>query len=184
MANHGYSPASYSGSHTPIFPSDAGGHDPFAPGTHFFHTDFLPISPADNQEPDPNATAHLIAIDEEKRRRNTAASARFRLKKKEREQALEKTATEMSDRVRELEQKVGQLELENRWLRGLIVERRKKMIAAADDEDEGEETDSATVRKKSVGTVGSGKKKSGRKESKDADVDRSPRKRNDGVGTN
>lgn len=123
----------------------------------------------------------MLAIEEEKRRRNTAASARFRMKKKEREQALEKTASEMTDRVRELEQKVGQLELENRWLRGLIVERRRKMTAG----DPAEEADDASgTSSRTTGVIGSGKKKGGRKGSKDVDVERSPRKRTDGVGTN
>jgi hypothetical protein len=177
MANQGYPPTSYSGSHAPIFPADAPGgpNDPYPPGTHFFHTDFLPISPSETQEPDPATTAHLLAIEEEKRRRNTAASARFRLKKKEREQALEKTAQEMTERVRELEQRVGQLELENKWLRGLIVERRRKMSSHT-DEEEGE---SSSVRRKS----GEGRKKSAKKGSKDIEQERNPRKRNDGVGT-
>ena len=63
------------------------------------------------------------AADEDKRRRNTAASARFRVKKKQREQALEKTAKEMMDRADALESKVTQLEMENKWLRNLIVEK-------------------------------------------------------------
>jgi hypothetical protein len=177
MANQGYPPTSYSGSHTPIFPSDAPGgpNDPFPQGTHFFHTDFLPISPSDSQEHDPATTAHLIAIEEEKRRRNTAASARFRMKKKEREHALEKTAQDMTDRVRQLEQTVGRLELENKWLRGLIVERRRKLSGHG---EEGEGAGSAVSRKS-----GEGKKKGGRKGSKDVEQERSPRKRNDGVGT-
>jgi hypothetical protein len=183
MANQGYPPTSYSGNHTPIFPADTPNHnDPYPPGTHFFHTDFLPISPSDSQDPDPTTTAHLLAIEEEKRRRNTAASARFRMKKKEREQALEKTATEMTDKVRELEQKVGQLELENRWLRGLIVERRRKM---SNGEEETEDATGASSRKGSLlGGAADGRRKSGKKGSKDVDVERSPRKRNDGVGTN
>jgi hypothetical protein len=64
-----------------------------------------------------------VAAEEDKRRRNTAASARFRVKKKQREQALEKTAKEMSDRVSALEAKIGQLETENAWLKGLITEK-------------------------------------------------------------
>lgn len=63
------------------------------------------------------------AAEEDKRRRNTAASARFRVKKKQREQALEKTAKEMSDKANRLEQKVQQLETENAWLKGLITEK-------------------------------------------------------------
>lgn len=63
------------------------------------------------------------AAEEDKRRRNTAASARFRVKKKQREQALEKTAKEMTDRVSVLETRIQQLETENTWLKGLITEK-------------------------------------------------------------
>jgi hypothetical protein len=63
------------------------------------------------------------AAEEDKRRRNTAASARFRIKKKQREQALEKSAKEMSDKVSALESKVQQLEMENKWLKNLLVEK-------------------------------------------------------------
>ncbi|TFK53561.1 hypothetical protein OE88DRAFT_1655731 [Heliocybe sulcata] len=58
---------------------------------------------------------------EDKRRRNTAASARFRLKKKEREQALEKKAKELEMRVTELERECEGLRRENGWLKGLVV---------------------------------------------------------------
>lgn len=63
------------------------------------------------------------AAEEEKRKRNTAASARFRIKKKQREQALEKSAKEMTDKVTGLENKVSQLETENKWLKNLLVEK-------------------------------------------------------------
>ncbi|KAF1940811.1 bZIP transcription factor-like protein [Clathrospora elynae] len=63
------------------------------------------------------------AAEEDKRRRNTAASARFRVKKKQREQALEKSAKDMLDKVTRLESKVQQLETENAWLKGLITEK-------------------------------------------------------------
>jgi hypothetical protein len=58
---------------------------------------------------------------EDKRRRNTAASARFRLKKKEREAALEKTSKELEIRVNELERECEGLRRENGWLKGLVV---------------------------------------------------------------
>ena len=64
-----------------------------------------------------------MAAEEDKRRRNTAASARFRVKKKQREQALEKQAKEMTNRLQHLEGKVKQLEIENNWLKGLITDR-------------------------------------------------------------
>jgi hypothetical protein len=63
-----------------------------------------------------------FAAEEDKRRRNTAASARFRVKKKQREQALEKSAKEASDKVLRLESRVKELEMENRWLKSLITE--------------------------------------------------------------
>lgn len=63
------------------------------------------------------------AAEEDKRRRNTAASARFRVKKKQREQALEKSAKEMTDKVSNLESKVSQLETENKWLKNLLVDK-------------------------------------------------------------
>ncbi|KAK8180364.1 uncharacterized protein BKA78DRAFT_239499, partial [Phyllosticta capitalensis] len=64
-----------------------------------------------------------LAAEEDKRRRNTAASARFRIKKKQREQQLEKTAKEMTDKVSSLESRIAQLEMENKWLKGLITEK-------------------------------------------------------------
>lgn len=61
--------------------------------------------------------------EEDKRRRNTAASARFRVKKKMREAALERTVKDTNDKNDILEARVSQLELENHWLRGLIMEK-------------------------------------------------------------
>lgn len=58
--------------------------------------------------------------EEDKRRRNTAASARFRIKKKQREQALQESNKAILDRNAQLEQRVKELELENKWLRSLI----------------------------------------------------------------
>jgi len=63
------------------------------------------------------------AAEEDKRRRNTAASARFRVKKKMREQALERTVKDTNEKNSALEARVSQLELENHWLRGLIMEK-------------------------------------------------------------
>ena len=55
------------------------------------------------------------------------------MKKKQREQALEKTAKEMTDRADVLEAKITELEKENKWLRSLIVE---KSAAGKDDVSE------------------------------------------------
>ena len=64
-----------------------------------------------------------LAAEEDKRRRNTAASARFRVKKKQREVALEHTVKEVSDKNAELQEKLNRLEMENKWLKDLIVEK-------------------------------------------------------------
>lgn len=64
-----------------------------------------------------------MAAEEDKRRRNTAASARFRIKKKAREQALERREKELSDEVTALKNRITHLETENKWLRGLVMEK-------------------------------------------------------------
>ncbi|KAI1165842.1 hypothetical protein F5B18DRAFT_608915 [Nemania serpens] len=64
-----------------------------------------------------------LAAEEDKRRRNTAASARFRVKKKAREQALEKREKDLSDKVSALESRISSLETENKWLRELVMEK-------------------------------------------------------------
>jgi len=64
-----------------------------------------------------------LAAEEDKRKRNTAASARFRIKKKQREQALEKSAKEMTEKVTALENRINALETENKWLKGLVTEK-------------------------------------------------------------
>lgn len=83
--------------------------------------------------------ASRVAAEEDKRRRNTAASARFRVKKKQREQALEKSAKEMSDKVSQLESKITQLETENQWLKKLILEKSDSSSSKKDvsDKDNG-----------------------------------------------
>ncbi|RKF58902.1 putative regulatory protein cys-3 [Erysiphe neolycopersici] len=63
------------------------------------------------------------SAEEDKRRRNTAASARFRIKKKQREQALERNAKEMSDKISKLEGHIKMLETENKWLKDLITDK-------------------------------------------------------------
>ncbi|CAK4008650.1 Regulatory cys-3 [Lecanosticta acicola] len=103
--------------------------------------------------------ASRLAAEEDKRRRNTAASARFRVKKKQREQALEKQAKDMSDKVSLLEGKVQQLEMENKWLKELITEKSdvKTLDAALNLKREKEsEERSSENRTDGVGTVGMG----------------------------
>ncbi|KAL2076255.1 hypothetical protein VTL71DRAFT_1198 [Oculimacula yallundae] len=95
------------------------------------------------------------AAEEDKRRRNTAASARFRVKKKQREQALERSAKDMSDKVAALEGRINQLETENKWLKNLITERNesKEDIAGLWKKYNAENAErKASERKDGVGT--------------------------------
>ena len=75
----------------------------------------------ESPESDDKQSATPLTAAEDKRRRNTAASARFRLKKKEREAALERKAKELEVRVGELEKECEALRRENGWLKGLVV---------------------------------------------------------------
>lgn len=59
-----------------------------------------------------------------KRLRNTAASARFRAKKKQRQTQLETSAREKKEKLEALEKRIQDLEEENKWLKALIVEKR------------------------------------------------------------
>ena len=101
-----------------------------------------------------------LAAEEDKRRRNTAASARFRVKKKQREQALERTVKEVNDRNTALEAKINHLETENKWLKNLITEKNgkqtKEEMAEAYQkfrtESEERETSIGIDRKDGVGT--------------------------------
>jgi len=67
------------------------------------------------------ANGEIISHEEDKRRRNTEASARFRLKKKEREQAVERKKQELEDRCARLERENHGLRKENTWLKALLV---------------------------------------------------------------
>lgn len=81
----------------------------------------IPDSPVQAESPEDKPSATPLTAAEDKRRRNTAASARFRLKKKEREAALERKAKELEVRVSELEKECEALRRENGWLKGLVV---------------------------------------------------------------
>ncbi|EEB91936.1 hypothetical protein MPER_09631, partial [Moniliophthora perniciosa FA553] len=60
-------------------------------------------------------------IAEDKRRRNTAASARFRVKKKMRNLNLERTVSELSGRADTLEREAADLRRENGWLKEIVM---------------------------------------------------------------
>jgi len=98
----------------------------------------LPVKNSESNAPSPAWAADeksRLAAEEDKRRRNTAASARFRVKKKQREQTLERSVKEVSEKNAQLEAKLNQVEMENKWLKNLIIEKNGKQskedIAAA-----------------------------------------------------
>jgi TolA-binding protein len=67
-----------------------------------------------------------------KRIRNTAASARFRAKKKRREQSLDRSAKEKKEKLQTLENRINELELENQWLKDLIMEKKDNRASMAE----------------------------------------------------
>ncbi|KAI8983419.1 hypothetical protein BD414DRAFT_418338 [Trametes punicea] len=103
----------------------------------------LPRSSAQGQASNassPEATAHLdpteaeaIAIAEDKRRRNTAASARFRIKKKLWTLNLERTISDLSGRVEELEREAAELRRENGWLKEIVMLKSKRFAGVVPD---------------------------------------------------
>lgn len=65
----------------------------------------------------------ILEADEDKRKRNQAASARFRQKKKQREQQLMESSREMQERTKKLEAENDGLKKENLFLKKLLVEK-------------------------------------------------------------
>ncbi|CAI5760358.1 unnamed protein product [Candida verbasci] len=79
-------------------------------------------TPASNSTP---LTAHFAAA-EDKRKRNTAASARFRIKKKLKEQEMEKKSRDLEEKVSVLEKKLKTMEMENKCLKSIILQQNEQ----------------------------------------------------------
>jgi len=111
-----------------------GNHHPYyaasptspAPGQTFnnmydhHHNGQRPGYPSSISSNDPLLTQEEADL---KRLRNTAASARFRAKKKRREASLERNAHEKKAKLESLETRIRDLEAENQWLKDLIMEK-------------------------------------------------------------
>lgn len=80
------------------------------------------VQPQEEQLIPPTRKIATAAV-EDKRKRNTAASARFRIKKKLKEQQMEQHAKELQDRIGSLEKKMKTLEMENKCLKNLILQK-------------------------------------------------------------
>lgn len=153
---NGLQPAIYPSSTSPISYDHSFNPAPYPGQKHH-------LSPPPAQSPttassnpsEPQTPAARLAAEEDKRRRNTAASARFRVKKKQREQALEQTAKDLEDKNRLLEQRIGSLEMENEWLKGLVVEKNggaKEDLRARWEKHGGPSERKGGAAKKGVGT--------------------------------
>ncbi|EDK46877.1 predicted protein [Lodderomyces elongisporus NRRL YB-4239] len=73
----------------------------------------------------PGSTSTLVSLAEQaslldKKKRNTAASARFRIKKKLKEQELHTKTKELEEKVERLQQKLRKMEVENKCLKTII----------------------------------------------------------------
>ncbi|EIW86410.1 hypothetical protein CONPUDRAFT_78771 [Coniophora puteana RWD-64-598 SS2] len=77
------------------------------------------------------ADDEVTAIAEDKRRRNTAASARFRIKKKQWTLNLERTVADLAGRAEELEREAADLRKENSWLKEIVLLRGKALNATS-----------------------------------------------------
>lgn len=86
-------------------------------------------SPNTSMGPETPLTPGLnVDIDssEYKRKRNTAASARFRIKKKLKEQQMEARAKELQEKVNSLEKRVMTLEMEKKCLKSMILKKNEE----------------------------------------------------------
>lgn len=86
--------------------------------------EFLQIQPSSS--PETFSPGESGAQTSDKRRRNTAASARFRIKKKLREQQMENDAKQLQERLQALEKKLKTLEMENKCLKSLIMQKNEQ----------------------------------------------------------
>lgn len=101
----------------------------------FYNLDFQdyksksPISPISPEtitvKPEPEEPT-LKAANDDKRKRNTAASARFRIKKKMKEQQMEQKSKELQDKVQSLEKKLLTLEMENKCLKNFLLKKNEQ----------------------------------------------------------
>jgi hypothetical protein len=83
----------------------------------------LQISPAQASIPqsDGKHASQPVSTAEEKRRRNTEASARFRVKKKLKTVHLQRTVDDLVGRAEDLEREAAELRKENSWLKEIVM---------------------------------------------------------------
>ncbi|TCD68838.1 hypothetical protein EIP91_009705 [Steccherinum ochraceum] len=97
-----------------------------------------------------------IVIAEDKRRRNTAASARFRVKKKQWTLNLERSITDLSGRVEELEREAAELRRENGWLKEIVMLKSKRFGSGAGSAEQEASPSSSEERRDELDREGEG----------------------------
>lgn len=111
----------------PLAMSSTGSLSHFPPAMMTPHSSFHstinePSAVASSASPDASDNAdEASAIAEDKRRRNTTASARFRIKKKQKTLNLERSVTDLTGRTEELEREASELRRENSWLKEIVL---------------------------------------------------------------
>ncbi|KAI0666301.1 hypothetical protein C8Q78DRAFT_1109550 [Trametes maxima] len=120
------------------------------------------LSAAASNTPSPEA-GHIdptemeaVASAEDKRRRNTAASARFRIKKKQWTLNLERTISDLSGRVEELEREAAELRRENGWLKEIVMLKSKRFAGVVPDLEPPPSPSSASASGSAAAGQGSG----------------------------
>lgn len=97
---------------------------PLSPVQSHFNPNSFPIPYPDSTASSAPSDDPLVAdAEEDKRKRNQAASARFRQKKKQREAQMLEQSREASERNKKLEAELEGLKRENTFLRKLLVEK-------------------------------------------------------------
>lgn len=122
-------------SHNDFFDLDVFSNDTVAPSKQQQKLQYQQSLPQENvqvKQEEALESAQTSPVEDEedvnaiKRKRNTAASARFRIKKKLKEKQMEQQSKELQERLGALEKKLRTLEMENRCLRQLVMEKNEK----------------------------------------------------------
>lgn len=95
----------------------------YSPSLYVEKTEFHDFNSATSEFGD---VAKQVELGEIKRKRNTAASARFRVKKKLKEKQMEQQARDLQEKLSALEKKMKLLEMENKCLKQLILQKNEE----------------------------------------------------------
>ncbi|TDL28766.1 hypothetical protein BD410DRAFT_781298 [Rickenella mellea] len=125
--------------------------------------------PPPPQAPAPEGETDDVSIAEDKRRRNTMASARFRIKKKHKTLEMERSIADLEGRAGDLEREASDLRRENDWLKEMLIMKRRrsrtvpgKEAEGDDDGNEDEDSDDTEEPNKESGSSKQASKKKGK----------------------